>query len=106
MSNISAGIGRGQMKVLRDRINKKRDKFEFYKSNLASISQDITCVEAPDDNYFSNHWLSIIKIDSDRFSREDVRLALVKENIDSRPPLETDAYAARIRICSVLRREG
>src|SRR5688572_5909409 len=78
MSNISAGIGRGQMKVLRDRINQRRNNFEFYKSNLASLDQDISCVEVPDDNYFSNHWLSIIKIDSKRFSREDLRLSLVK----------------------------
>jgi dTDP-4-amino-4,6-dideoxygalactose transaminase len=86
MSNISAGIGRGQMKVLIDRINQRRKNFEFYKSNLASLEEDISCVEVPNENYFSNHWLSIIKIDSDRFSREDLRLALVKENIDSRPP--------------------
>jgi dTDP-4-amino-4,6-dideoxygalactose transaminase len=86
MSNICAGIGRGQMKVLKERINQRRNNFEFYKSNLASLEEDITCVGVPNDNYFSNHWLSIIKIDSDRFSREDVRLALVKENIDSRPP--------------------
>ncbi|MHA4842629.1 DegT/DnrJ/EryC1/StrS family aminotransferase [Flavitalea antarctica] len=86
MSNICAGIGRGQMEVLRDRINKRRSNFEFYKSNLASLADDITCVGVPDENYFSNHWLSIIKIHSDRFSREDIRLALVKENIDSRPP--------------------
>ncbi|HTE24851.1 DegT/DnrJ/EryC1/StrS family aminotransferase [Flavitalea sp.] len=86
MSNISAGIGRGQMKVLNDHINQRRKNFEFYQSNLASLEEEITCVGVPDENYFSNHWLSIIKIDSDRFSREDLRLALVKENIDSRPP--------------------
>jgi dTDP-4-amino-4,6-dideoxygalactose transaminase len=86
MSNISAGIGRGQMKVLNERINKRRKNFEFYKSNLASLEEDITCVGVPEENYFSNHWLSIVKVDSDRFSREELRLALVKENIDSRPP--------------------
>jgi dTDP-4-amino-4,6-dideoxygalactose transaminase len=85
MSNICAGIGRGQMKVLADRVAQRRKNFDFYTENLAQI-EEITCVAAPAENYFSNHWLSIIKIDSDRFSREDLRLSLVKENIDSRPP--------------------
>lgn len=85
MSNISAGIGRGQMKVLNERVAQRRKNFDFYTDNLAQI-EEIVCVAAPADNYFSNHWLSIIKIDSDRFSREDLRLSLVKENIDSRPP--------------------
>jgi len=85
MSNISAGIGRGQMKVLRERIKQRRKNFEFYKSGLAAV-EDIKCVSVPADKYYSNHWLSIVLINSDRFSREDVRLTLVKENIDSRPP--------------------
>ncbi|HTF31649.1 MAG TPA: aminotransferase class I/II-fold pyridoxal phosphate-dependent enzyme [Flavitalea sp.] len=85
MSNISAGIGRGQMKVLRERIEQRRKNFEFYKSGLAAV-QDIKCVSVPADKFYSNHWLSIVLIDSDRFSREDIRLTLVKENIDSRPP--------------------
>ncbi|RYY20326.1 MAG: aminotransferase class I/II-fold pyridoxal phosphate-dependent enzyme, partial [Chitinophagaceae bacterium] len=86
MSNISAGIGRGQMKVLNERISQRRKNFEFYQTNLASKEGDITCVGVPGKNYFSNHWLSIIKVHSDKFSREDLRLALVRENIDSRPP--------------------
>ena len=85
MSNISAGIGRGQMKVLRERIEQRRKNFEFYKSGLAAV-EDIKCVSVPADKFYSNHWLSIVLIDSDRFSREDLRLTLVKENIDSRPP--------------------
>jgi dTDP-4-amino-4,6-dideoxygalactose transaminase len=85
MSNISAGIGRGQMKVLRERIEQRRKNFEFYKSGLAAV-EDIKCVSVPADKFYSNHWLSIVLIDSERFSREDVRLSLVKENIDSRPP--------------------
>ncbi|HMF72642.1 MAG TPA: aminotransferase class I/II-fold pyridoxal phosphate-dependent enzyme [Flavitalea sp.] len=85
MSNISAGIGRGQMKVLRERIEQRRKNFEFYKSGLAAV-EDIKCVSVPADKFYSNHWLSIVLIDSDRFSREDIRLTLVKENIDSRPP--------------------
>jgi dTDP-4-amino-4,6-dideoxygalactose transaminase len=85
MSNICAGIGRGQMQVLSERIKQRRNNFEFYKSSLADI-KDIRCIDEPAEEYYSNHWLSIIEIDSDRFSREDLRLSLVKENIDSRPP--------------------
>jgi dTDP-4-amino-4,6-dideoxygalactose transaminase len=85
MSNISAGIGRGQMKVLNERVAQRRKNFEFYTANLAD-TDGISCVGVPSDNYFSNHWLSIVTVSSDRFSREDLRLSLVKENIDSRPP--------------------
>lgn len=85
MSNICAGIGRGQMKVLNERIEQRRNNFKFYKENLASIAE-ISCVDVPAENYFSNHWLSIIRLDSAKVSREDLRLAFVKENIDSRPP--------------------
>jgi dTDP-4-amino-4,6-dideoxygalactose transaminase len=85
MSNICAGIGRGQMKVLNKRIEQRRNNFRFYKENLASIA-GISCVDVPAENYFSNHWLSIIRLDSQKVSREDLRLALVKDNIDSRPP--------------------
>jgi len=84
MSNISAGIGRGQMQVLNERVEKRRKNFEFYKSALAAI-EDITCADEPADNYFSNHWLSVIKVEADNFTREDLRLAMVKENIDCRP---------------------
>ncbi|RYY31263.1 MAG: aminotransferase class I/II-fold pyridoxal phosphate-dependent enzyme [Chitinophagaceae bacterium] len=85
MSNISAGIGRGQMKVLNDRIAQRRKNFEFYQAKLKSI-EGIKCVTVPDKRFFSNHWLSVVETTSDRFSREDLRLALVSENIDSRPP--------------------
>ncbi len=85
MSNISAGIGRGQMKVLNDRITQRRKNFEYYQTKLANI-EGIRCIPVPDNRFFSNHWLSIIEITSTKFSREDLRLALVSENIDSRPP--------------------
>ena len=85
MSNISAGIGRGQMEVLNDRISQRRKNFEFYQDKLKGV-EGLKCVPVPDNRFFSNHWLTIVEITSDRFSREDLRLALVSENIDSRPP--------------------
>jgi len=86
MSNISAGIGRGQMEVLDDRIAARRRNNHFYKE----IFQDVRGVQVftePNDDYFSNHWLSAIVVDPEvaNFTREDLRLALEKENIESRP---------------------
>src|SRR5215204_3563145 len=84
MSNVCAGIGRGQMKVLPERIEKRRSSFKFYKSTFANISS-IRLLEEPDARYFSNHWLSTMIIEDGPVSREDIRLSLVAENIDSRP---------------------
>lgn len=84
MSNISAGIGRGQMEVLNDRIAQRRANFEFYKNEFKDISS-ISFVEEP-VGYFSNRWLTTILIDGSLgITREDIRLALEKENIESRP---------------------
>jgi len=84
MSNVCAGIGRGQMKVLPDRIEKRRNNFRFYKNIFADISS-IKFLEEPDTRYFSNHWLSTLIVGEGPVSREDIRLSLVSENIDSRP---------------------
>ena len=84
MSNVCAGIGRGQMKVLPDRIKQRRKNCLFYKNAFQDISE-ITVFEEPDQDYFSNHWLSTILVEGSVASREDIRLALVADNIDSRP---------------------
>jgi dTDP-4-amino-4,6-dideoxygalactose transaminase len=86
MSNICAGIGRGQMEVLQERIRKRRDNFFFYKEKLKDIP-GISFVNEP-KGYFSNRWLTTIFIDPDKtggVTREEVRLSLEKENIESRP---------------------
>ena len=85
MSNISAGIGRGQMEVLNDRIKQRRANFEFYKSALSDI-ESILFLEEP-DGFFSNRWLTTILVDSTNtgIGREDIRLELEKDNIESRP---------------------
>ncbi|HET9277806.1 MAG TPA: DegT/DnrJ/EryC1/StrS family aminotransferase [Flavitalea sp.] len=84
MSNVCAGIGRGQMKVLPDRIAKRRSNFEFYKKTFAN-TYSVRFLEEPDAEYFSNHWLSTLLVSDGPVSREDIRLSLVAENIDSRP---------------------
>ena len=86
MSNIVAGIGRGQMEVLDKHISLRRDMNAFYK-NIFKDVEGVTVFEEPNDEYFSNHWLSCITVDESitRFTREELRLALWEENIESRP---------------------
>jgi dTDP-4-amino-4,6-dideoxygalactose transaminase len=81
MSNISAGIGRGQLKVLEERIAKKRYIYNFYKRELAGIQQ----ISFMPENEWNkpNFWLSVIvlkEFDANRLMDE-----LEKENIESRP---------------------
>ena len=82
MSNIVAGIGRGQMTVLDKHVSKRRSNYELYKKSFAN-NELITFLDEPKD-YFSNRWLSCILLDS-KDTREGLRLALEKENIESRP---------------------
>jgi len=85
MSNVVAGIGRGQMEVLSDRVEARRANHEFYKGIFRNTDL-VTVFEEPSRDYYSNHWLSCILIEeNERFSAEDVRLALEEENIESRP---------------------
>ena len=87
MSNIVAGIGRGQMEVIDERIAKRRGNFFFYKKKLQSIN-GITFQEEPNEDYFSNHWLTTILINPAKTkgkTREDLRLHLLSKNIESRP---------------------
>lgn len=86
MSNISAGIGRGQMEVLQSHVEKRRKNFEFYKSSLSGLP-GIEFVNEP-IGFTSNRWLSTILVHpelSGGVSREDIRLHLEKDNIESRP---------------------
>ena len=87
LSNISAGIGRGQMKVLNKRVQARRDMFQFY-VNLFRDFDGIKVFEEPSKEYYSNHWLSVIEIDNKQtggITREDLRKSLEKVNIESRP---------------------
>lgn len=84
MSNVSAGIGRGQIKVIDKRVMQRRGNFRFYQKALSHINQ-IWCAAEPGKSFFSNHWLTSIVIDSSSFDREDLRTELVRNNIDCRP---------------------
>jgi dTDP-4-amino-4,6-dideoxygalactose transaminase len=85
MSNITAGIGRGQMEVLKDRVNKRRQINNFYRELLREIP-GILFLSEPTEDYYSNFWLTTIIIDENKsgFSNEDFRIALEKDNIEAR----------------------
>ncbi|WP_179334798.1 DegT/DnrJ/EryC1/StrS family aminotransferase [Winogradskyella costae] len=82
MSNILAGIGRGQMRILDSHVAKRRSNHQFY-FDAFNHNSKITFLKEP-KGYFSNRWLSCILLDS-KETREGLRLALEKENIESRP---------------------
>lgn len=104
MSNIVAGIGRGQMKVLDERVAQRRAIHERYFEALGAtwlnIEQGASNIEYQTESptgiyflkepetYFSNRWLTTVIINPEEnggVTREDIRLALAKENIEARP---------------------
>ena len=86
LSNISAGIGRGQMEVLQKHIDLRRKMHDFYKE-IFQNNKEVTVFEEFSADYYSNHWLSCITIDSSVSGKtsEQLRLVLEQENIESRP---------------------
>jgi dTDP-4-amino-4,6-dideoxygalactose transaminase len=82
MSNIVAGIGRGQMTILDSHVAKRRANHDLYKKSFQHI-ENITFLNEPKD-HFSNRWLTTILLDS-KETREGLRLALEADNIESRP---------------------
>lgn len=82
MSNIVAGIGRGQMEVLEDRVAARRTNYEFYYQHLQH-KKGIHFLNE-DQNIFSNRWLSCILTDSQQ-QREEIYTQLQNRNIESRP---------------------
>lgn len=83
MSNIVAGIGRGQLEVLDKWVDLRRAHYDGYKKAFADISQ-IKFLEELEGTR-SNRWLTCITVDSDEVTPEIIRLALEKDNIESRP---------------------
>ncbi len=86
MSNVCAGIGRGQLEVLAERVNQRRSNFDYYQAALQDIPGISFLAESP--QAFSNRWLTTILVEpaaTGGKTREDLRLALEKENIESRP---------------------
>ena len=87
LSNICAGIGRGQMEVLDSRVQARRMMHDFYVDLFKEIP-GVTVFTAPNEDYFANYWLSSILIDpklTKGIDREAVRLVFEGENIECRP---------------------
>jgi len=86
MSNILAGIGRGQMEVLQERIQQRRCINQWYRSFLSGI-EGVHFQTEPNDDYYSNYWLTAITVDPLKtgITRENLRLKLLAENIEARP---------------------
>lgn len=87
LSNICAGIGRGQMEVLASRVKSRRMMHDFYVDLFQDIP-GVTVFTAPNEDYFANYWLSSLLIEpqlTNGIDREVLRLAFEAENIESRP---------------------
>lgn len=86
MSNIVAGIGRGQMEVLKDRVAARRAMHNFYVDLFSNI-EGVTVFSESNDDYYSNHWLSALIVDPEITGkdREGLRHAFLEDNIESRP---------------------
>lgn len=86
MSNIVAGIGRGQMEVLNSRVEARRKMHDFYVDIFKDIA-GVTVFSEPSSDFYSNHWLSAVLINPEITgkTREELRLAFLEDNIESRP---------------------
>ncbi len=106
MSNIVAGIGRGQMKVLDDRISKKKEIYETYKDGFKDIDE----IEMMNICGFGepNYWLSVATIkENSRVKPIDIMIALENENIESRPvwkPMHMQPFFGKYKFFSKLER--
>jgi len=81
LSNVLAGVGRGQMEVLPERIEKRRKIFDFYKRELADV-ENISFLDEP-AGFYSNRWLTTILFEEEGVN-EALRLSLEKQNIETR----------------------
>ena len=87
MSNICAGIGRGQMFVLDEHVARRREIHDLYVKLLAGVKGVKVMCQPEGEDFNSNYWLTCITVDPEEagFTREDVRLALDEDSIESRP---------------------
>ncbi len=86
ISNVCAGIGRGQLQVLDERAGQRRANFSHYQRTLGNLPG--LTFQPESEGSFSNRWLSCFILDSEKaqgITREEIRLTLEKENIESRP---------------------
>jgi dTDP-4-amino-4,6-dideoxygalactose transaminase len=90
MSNVLAGIGRGQLEVLTDRVEARRSNYNRYVTYFNGMNKKGFNIkfQVEPSGFYSNRWLTCILIDpilNNGLSREIIRLALDEENIESRP---------------------
>ena len=85
LSNLCAAVGRGQLETLEERIRLRRLNYEYYRNRLEHLP-GLEFMPEP-NGHFANRWLTCCTIDPHAFgcSREEIRLALAAENIESRP---------------------
>jgi len=90
MSNVLAGIGRGQLEVLNDRVIARRNNYERYKQYFSKQNNAGFNIQFQEETngYYSNRWLTCILVDpslNNGLTREDIRLIMESENIETRP---------------------
>lgn len=85
MSNILAGVGRGQLRVLEDRVRARRDVFDFYRARLGALP-GLTWMPEPEWS-FSTHWLTACTIDAEKagLAADELIRQLADEMIEARP---------------------
>ncbi len=116
LSNICAGIGRGQMEVLDQHIARRREMHQWYQEYFKDMD-GVDVFSEPSADYYSNHWLTSIVVHPEKLAgktREDLRLALEAQNIESRPlwkpmhlqPIFADAPYYGDKIAENLFRDG
>lgn len=86
LSNISAGIGRGQMEVLSERVSQRRANHEFYKELFSDIDA-VTVFSEANSDFYSNHWLTSITLDKSLTAKttHEFMNAFAEQNIETRP---------------------
>lgn len=106
MSNVLAGIGRGQLEVLNDRVKARRSNFERYKKYFLKQNRSGFTIKFQEEpsGYYSNRWLTCILVDpvlNNGLTREVIRLALDEDNIESRPlwkPMHQQPVFANVKM--------
>lgn len=83
MSNVCAGIGRGQLEVIDQRVAKRRANYDYYITAFKDLPE-LSFQKEP-EGYLSNRWLTAVLLQSKEFSVDAIRMQLQKEEIESRP---------------------
>ncbi|WP_449401087.1 DegT/DnrJ/EryC1/StrS family aminotransferase [Chryseobacterium wanjuense] len=83
LSNILAGIGRGQMNVLEERVEQRRKNHDFYQESLKNI-EGINLFSEPSEDFYSNYWLNTIIVENQNLSKEKIKKAFEKNTIETR----------------------